>query len=79
MQYNAIALAVPFASIMGTVPGPGKAEYFVNYAYTAIPSPWNGRTPDVPGVRAGQPGGPLYLNFTSGRVGADVRIDGYLY
>jgi len=40
-------------------------------------------TPDLPGQKAGEPGGPLYLNFENGKrafdLGADAYIRGYLY
>lgn len=37
-------------------------------------------TPNLPGQAAGEPGGPLYLNFENGKgLGADAYINGYLY
>jgi len=37
-------------------------------------------TPNLPGQAAGEPGGPLHLNFQNGRgLGADAWIEGYLY
>lgn len=66
----------------GTVPGPGSARYSVTAAgvpvWTAGPGVrW--RTPDLPGVAAGEVGGPIYFNFENGFYGADIYIHGYLY
>jgi hypothetical protein len=40
-------------------------------------------TPNFPGQKAGEPGGPLYLNFEGGKgafdLGAEVHIKGFLY
>jgi hypothetical protein len=64
----------------GLIDGPASASYKISSA-TAYPwdknVAWN--TPDLPGVRPGDQGGPLYLNFDSGLFGADVYIHGYLY
>lgn len=74
-----ILLGVPTAVISGFDPGPGSADFYVDRAYefqSSDPGEW--RTPGYPGVPAGQPGRPLYLNFVNGRIGADVYIHGYL-
>ena len=36
-------------------------------------------TPDLKGVIAGQMGGPLWINFVNGRLGATVHLHGFLY
>jgi Ca2+-binding RTX toxin-like protein len=78
--YTNAKLGVPAGQLQGTVPSPGSADYSIELAYTlewAHPTiRWF--TPRQPGVRAGQLGGPLYLNFVNGIVGADMYIDGYL-
>ena len=45
-------------------------------------SPGGSSTPDLPGARAGEVGGPLNVNFVGGswdEGGAEIYIDGYLY
>jgi hypothetical protein len=71
----------PQAELFGTVPGPGSAAYSINKAIAQGSSLPDVRwyTPDVAGAGPGSPGGPLYLNFDNGTVGADVYIHGYLY
>lgn len=67
----------PTAFLDGRVPSPGSADLSVERAFTLVTqSQWF--TPDRPGVRAGSKGGPLYLNFKNGTIGADIYIDGYL-
>jgi hypothetical protein len=66
------------AEIIGAVPGPGSANFSVKLAATfpAGAGPWY--TPNLAGVPAGGVGGPLYIRFRNGHVGADVYIHGYL-
>jgi Ca2+-binding RTX toxin-like protein len=67
----------PIGFLDGTLPASNSANLSVDSAWT-LANPTRLRTPDLPGVRAGQPGGPLYLNFVNGQPGADAYIDGYL-
>lgn len=67
------------AVLSGSVPGPGSADYTVTVAAEQGHPDVQWHTPNLPGVRAGQEGGPLYLDFESGVVGADIYIEGYLY
>ena len=67
------------ASIKGTVPNAGSADLNVSEAYStagAFPgSRWHTRTTG----KAGQPDGPLYIDFHAGRfTGADIYIHGWL-
>jgi hypothetical protein len=78
VEYQVLVLGVPIAVVTGQVPGPGSADFSVESAYSTLPEPGHWVTPNLPGVRAGQPGGPLYLDFESGSIGADVYIRGYL-
>jgi hypothetical protein len=81
VAYGGIYVGIPFAGMDGFSPGPESASFEVNMAYTLFsPHPlarW--ATPNIPGARAGDAGGPLYLNFVNGVIGADVYIHGYLY
>jgi Ca2+-binding RTX toxin-like protein len=70
------------AKIEGKVPYHSSPNYAVDNAYTfgwpyGTNITWN--TPQKPGVPAGKDGGPLYLNFVNGYIGADMYIDGFLY
>lgn len=67
----------PIGFLDGTLPASNSANLSVESAWT-LANPTRLRTLDRPGVPAGQPGGPLYLNFVNGRIGADAYIDGYL-
>jgi len=64
--------------ITGEVPGPGSADFRVSSAYTTDDPAAQFRTENLPGKKAGEVGGPLYLNFENGTIGADVYIHGYL-
>ncbi|HEX4730068.1 MAG TPA: hypothetical protein VH299_02305 [Solirubrobacterales bacterium] len=67
------------------LPGPGSADLSVDK--WTVPTESGGTaeffTPNLPGQKAGEPGGPLYLNFEGGKgfasLGAEVHIKGYLY
>ena len=78
MQYGVLDFGLPVAVHSGTVAGPGSADFRVDSAYTVLPRPGKWRTPNLPGVRAGEPGGPLCIDFRNGKFGADVFIHGYL-
>ena len=71
------------AKIVGYVPRSNSSRYSITEAIAGNDLEYpNGNkfyTPDLPGQEPGQPGGPLYLNFDSHRVTADVYIDGNLY
>ena len=80
VTYSVVAFGVPVVFLEGAVPGPGSADFDVRMGWS-LESPYplvRYFTPRRPGVKAGEPGGPLYLNFENGRVGADVYIHGYL-
>jgi hypothetical protein len=66
------------------IPGPASAELTVDKAIVKTDTGISVfYTPDLPGQAAGEPGGPLYLNFESGKhafgLGAEAHINGYLY
>jgi hemolysin type calcium-binding protein len=72
---------LPVARLQGKVPYAASAEYTIEDAYVLT---WDNPgihfyTPDLPGVPPGSEGGPLYLNFVNGIIGADMYIDGFLY
>lgn len=67
---------VPFAGLEGFMKGPQYAEFYVDRGWSTIPYGMF-VTPNTP-IRAGELGGPLYLDFQNGRTGADVYIRGYL-
>jgi Ca2+-binding RTX toxin-like protein len=70
------------AKLEGKVPYHSSPNYSIDNAYTfAFKYGPNIRfyTPDNPGVPAGKEGGPLYLNFVNGYIGADMYIDGFMY
>jgi hypothetical protein len=79
------ASSVGTATIYGTVPGSGSPRLSVEdaYARSSLPYPAGDHfyTPDLPGQAAGEPGGPLAINFQAGPqgVGGQVDIIGYLY
>jgi hypothetical protein len=80
ISYAVLAFAAPVVYLQGEVPGPNSADFDVRLGYSLeSPDPlvryYSQRRP---GVKAGEVGGPLYLNFVGGRVGADVYIHGYL-
>jgi hypothetical protein len=65
-------------------PGPASADLTVDKAIVKTDTGTaEFYTPDLPGQAAGEPGGPLYLNFESGKyafgLGAKAHINGYLY
>jgi hypothetical protein len=69
------------SAISGTVPVSHSPNYTVQDAFAAK---WSNPgihffTPDIPGVIAGQQGGPLWINFVNGRLGATVHLHGFLY
>ena len=69
------------SAISGTVPVSHSPSYTVQTAFAAK---WSNPgiqffTPDIPGVIAGKMGGPLWLNFVNGRLGATVHLHGFLY
>jgi hypothetical protein len=65
----------------GHMSGPGSADLMIDRAVVKTDTGTaEFFTPNLPGQKAGEPGGPLYLNFVNGRgLGADAWIDGYLY
>ncbi|HWH18991.1 MAG TPA: hypothetical protein VN671_00550, partial [Solirubrobacterales bacterium] len=70
---------VPTAGIEGTVSGPGSPNLEVTRAYNFEASggaTWI--TPPHSTAPAGLMGGPLYLNFDGGAIGATVYIYGFL-
>ena len=71
----------PLAELFGSAPDPGSADFTVDKAIAQASSLPDLRwfTPDLASVPAGQQGGPLYLDFENGTIGADVYIRGYLY
>lgn len=60
--------------------GPERAEWMVADAWNkGDGNPvlhW--QAADV-GIRPGELGGPLYLNFVNGILGADIYVHGYMY
>ncbi len=74
------------AHLGGTMPGPGSADFTVTDGFAAneagYPVGDHFFTPNLPGARAGEVGGPLSVNFVGGswdESGAEIFIDGYLY
>jgi hypothetical protein len=69
----------------GRLPGPGSADLSVDKwtVTTDTGGTTEFFTPNLPGQKAGEPGGPLYLNFEGGKgafdLGAEVHIKGFLY
>jgi Ca2+-binding RTX toxin-like protein len=76
-NYNAIQAAVPTATLQGWVPHAASPNYAIERAWTILQPSSVYYTP-LSGY-PGTPGGPLWLNFVNGYVGADMYIDGYLY
>lgn len=66
----------PLAGIEGFMKGPQYAEFYVDRAWS-IAKGATFVTPRSP-IRAGEVGGPLYLDFRNGTTGADVYVRGYL-
>jgi hypothetical protein len=65
-------------------PGPASADLMVDRAIVKTDTGTaEFFTPNLPGQQAGEPGGPLFLNFESGKgafnLGAEAHINGYLY
>jgi len=71
------------ASLSGSVPNAGSPRFSIaeGYAQNDKGFPFGDYfwTPDLPGQAAGEPGGPLGINFQSKGIGATVDITGYLY
>lgn len=67
------------------LPGPSSADLSVDKwtVTTDTGATTEFFTPNLPGQKAGEPGGPLYLNFEGGKgafgLGAEVHIKGFLY
>lgn len=67
------------------LPGPGSAELYVDSwrVTTDTGATTEFFTPNLPGQKAGERGGPLYLDFEGGKgafdLGAEVHIKGFLY
>jgi hypothetical protein len=80
-EYGTAVLAVPSSRLIGKVPYAASAEYSIDEAWSLLwPNPGiRFHTPEWPGAGPGKLGGPLYLNFVNGIVGADMYIDGYLF
>lgn len=78
-NYRAVNAALPTAGLDGWVPNPSAPQYAIDDAVNFTwPNPgihWY--TPL--GEYAGKVGGPLYINFVNGVIGADVYLDGYLF
>ncbi len=66
----------PLAGIEGFMQGPQYAEFYVDRAWSVVKAA-SFVTPRSP-IRAGEVGGPLYLDFRNGTTGADVYVRGYL-
>lgn len=66
----------PIAGLEGFMQGPQYAEFFVDRAWSVAKAA-SFVTPRSP-IRAGELGGPLYLDFRNGATGADVYVRGYL-
>ena len=80
LQYNGFNIG-PVSYLAGSIPGSHLAEFTVSDAW-ALKWPHPSIrfvTPDLPGKRAGEQGGPLYLNFKNGHPGADAYIHGFLF
>jgi Ca2+-binding RTX toxin-like protein len=75
-QYTAVQAVVPTALLQGWVPHAASPAFAVERAYTVLNPGFGFYTPL--GAYPGTPGGPLWLNFVNGYVGADMYIDGYL-
>jgi hypothetical protein len=71
------------AGLSGTVPDAGSPRFSISEGYAqnekGFPSGDYFYTPDLPGQAAGEPGGPLGINFQSKGIGATVDVSGYLY
>lgn len=78
--YSLADMSVDDWQIFGSMTGPDRAEWQVVDAFNRRDgnpvNHWEAADLDVP---AGQLGGPLYLNFVNGVLGADVYVHGYLY
>ncbi len=75
-QYTAVQAVVPTALLQGWVPHASSPAFAIDRAYTVLNPGFGFNTPL--GAYPGTPGGPLWLNFVNGYVGADMYIDGYL-
>jgi hypothetical protein len=73
------------SALVGRVPNSSSAEYSISSGEATIDPDTSPTvhfyTPDIPGQKPGEPGGPLYLNFIN-KSGLDpdrVEITGYMY
>lgn len=62
--------------LTGSVPNPASERFSIKDGVT-LPHTMRWCTPDLAGVPAGSPGGPLYLDYTNGRHGT-IHFWGYL-
>ena len=79
VAYHRTVAGFPIAGVEGHMKGPQYAEFDVTRAFTAVSTSKMWATPAHTAVPAGEVGGPLYLDFQNGHVGADVYIHGYLF
>jgi hypothetical protein len=78
--------SIGVAHLGGVIPSSSSSRFTIDDGFaqndTGYPRGDHFYTPDLPGQAAGEPGGPLYLNFVNGsgtNLGADAYISGYLY
>ena len=80
VEYDASRDGETVGMLHGTVPDPGSSEFSIDAAFAKGDGVRDDfYTPDLPGQKPGELGGPLHLNFNNGRYGADIYIEGYLY
>jgi RTX calcium-binding nonapeptide repeat (4 copies) len=77
IQYATLVAGLPIASLFGRLPASNSARLTVNRAFT-LTKPQNLHADDDGRTPAGQPGGPVYMDFQNGYVGADIYFEGYL-
>ncbi|HEX3981198.1 MAG TPA: hypothetical protein VHW93_08240 [Acidimicrobiales bacterium] len=79
VRYGVTAAALPIVFLRGTMAGPHSNALVVTTAKAIVSSnPIDWKTADEGVEPPGQPGGPLYVQFANGKIGADVYIQGYL-
>jgi len=79
VRYGVTASAVPIAFLQGTMSNAHSNALVVTTAKAIVSSnPIDWKTAEEGVEPPGQPGGPLYVQFANGKIGADVYIRGYL-
>lgn len=82
VRYAAVNAAVPTAVIDGTMSSPHSNALVVTDAFNLTwqhpGQHWSTKGEGQGSQPPGEPGGPLYVQFENGKVGADVYIRGYL-